>query len=272
MFTRILAVVAVMALSASAANAVCQVTHGSFADVLANGNASHNEADCASTAAVNAANGIQDAAIAAAQAAATAAQTAADEADDTADAAQATADAALPKAGGTMSGDIDMDGKNVTNAGSVTASTVTTTGAPNATAGASIAAINTNGDVAKTGATINGDGSLDMNGTIVHDVGGPVLSGDAANKGYVDAGFNQLSDRLDEAEEGIALAISMQGVQLPEGKNFALGASIGFYEGNQAASAAAALRLSPNYHLNGAVGVGFESNSIGGRVGVMGAW
>ncbi len=111
-----------------------------------------------------------------------------------------------------------------------------------------------------------------MGDNIVHDVAGPVVGTDAANKAYVDAGLNEAFKKIDDNTEGIAVAIALGGIALPQGKNFAVAANLGFYDGKEAIAAQTAIRLDQTFTLNGGVGAGFENNKVGGRVGVMAAW
>ncbi len=64
----------------------------------------------------------------------------------------------------------------------------------------------------------------------------------------------------------------MGGIAIPDGKNFALGANVGFYEDKQAFAAQAAIRITDMLTFNGGVGVGTDSNKVGGRVGFVAAW
>jgi hypothetical protein len=114
-------------------------------------------------------------------------------------------------------------------------------------------------------------------------VGTPVAATDAATKGYVDsyladqygavnAQISQAFKKIDENTEGIAVAMAMGGVALPDGKAFSLGANMGFYDGKQAVAAQAALRLDNSVALTGGIGFGLDDGKMGGRVGVMAAW
>jgi len=125
-----------------------------------------------------------------------------------------------------------------------------------------------------------------MGGNRVQNVGTPVAATDAATKGYVDAfagttseALNALSGQvnrafkeIDENTEGIAVAIAMGGLSLPDTKAFALSANMGFYDGKQAVAAQGAIRLDKTFALTGGVGIGLEGGELGGRAGIMAAW
>ena len=66
--------------------------------------------------------------------------------------------------------------------------------------------------------------------------------------------------------------LAMGGLMMPAGKDFALGANFGFYEDKQAIAAQAAIRLDDTLTLNAGIGLGLDSNTVGGRVGFVAAW
>lgn len=66
--------------------------------------------------------------------------------------------------------------------------------------------------------------------------------------------------------------MAMGGLALPQGKDFALSANLGFFDDRQAVAAQAAIRLNEILYFNGGAGVGLSDNKVGGRVGVMAAW
>lgn len=118
-----------------------------------------------------------------------------------------------------------------------------------------------------------------MGNNRVQNVATPVAATDAANKAYVDAGMAGQTDRInaafeeiDKNTEGIAAAMAMGGFALPQGKVFAIGANLGFFENKQAFAAQTAVRLNDVLTLNGGIGLGLDTNQLGGRVGVMAAW
>jgi hypothetical protein len=138
---------------------------------------------------------------------------------------------------------------SIVNSGNITTATLTTTGD------------------AKIG------GNLDMDGGRISNLADPEKLSDAATKGYVDAGLSKAFKEIDQNTQGIAIAMAMAGLSLPEGKNFALGANMGFFEDKQAIAIQAAIRISPNVTVTGGFGTGVQDmNTTGGRVGVQAAW
>ena len=124
----------------------------------------------------------------------------------------------------------------ITNTGNVKTDTLQTTG--NAGVGGNLAVTGTSAFTGAAtfngGATVNqsfkvGSGSsVSMGNNVVHDVAGPVAATDAANKAYVDQGLNAAFKRIDQNTEGIAIAMSLGGLAVPENKTFAFGANLGF--------------------------------------------
>ncbi len=206
-------------------------------------------------------------------------------------------------ASGTVQGATLTDGAGTTiSGGTVTATTVAaSTGnitALNATTG-NVTTLNSttiiNAGTTTTNALAVGGGGVavaagapvSMGGNRVQNVATPVDATDAANKAYVDAmaggnteylesAINAQSARIDKAfaeiAEGIAVAMAMGGISLPQGKNFAIGANIGFFQDKRAAAAQTLIRLSETLTFNGGIGVGLSSNQLGGRAGLMAAW
>jgi hypothetical protein len=131
------------------------------------------------------------------------------------------------------------------------------------------------GNVTTQNLTVNGTtttNGINNSGAQITNVGDPIDPLDAANKQYVDAGLNAAFKEIDETKEGIAVAIALGGIALPQGKNFAIAGNLGFYDSKEAFAAQTAIRLDQNITFNGGVGVGFEDSKVGGRVGIMAAW
>ena len=111
---------------------------------------------------------------------------------------------------------------------------------------------------------------------------------DAVNVGQVQSiasGFqsqigglqNQILDNRREARDGIALAIASGGSPgLLPGRKFAISANFGTYEGGSAFAAGmtALLADTKSYAVvaNGSVGLGLNTNTVGGRGGVSLQW
>ncbi len=130
----------------------------------------------------------------------------------------------------------------------------------------------------KGGGTMSGN--IDMGGQYrMKNLAGPVDAGDAANKGYVDSiavglksDINRAFKAIDQANGGIAMAMAMGGLTMPDSKTFAVNASMGFFEDRQAFAVQAAARIDPNWIVNGAIGFTEDGGQIGGRVGITAAW
>ena len=114
---------------------------------------------------------------------------------------------------------------------------------------------------------------VSMGNNVVHGVADPEIGSDAANKQYVDAGLSRAFRDIDRNTQGIAIAMAMGGMALPDSKNFALGANLGFFDSKQAMAIQGAMRLTPFVSVNGGIGMGLDdSSTLGGRVGVQVAW
>jgi len=74
------------------------------------------------------------------------------------------------------------------------------------------------------------------------------------------------------ANSGIATAMAMGGIAVPESKLYAVSANLGLYRGETALARGAALRITDNATLNGSLGVGVNQGDVGSRFGVMFAW
>jgi hypothetical protein len=186
---------------------------------------------------------------------------------------------------GTVEGGTLSDGAGTTITGGTVATNTVTAGTGNITTVNSTTINNTGTTTTRTlavgtgGMSVAAGAPVDMGGNRVQNVATPIVATDAANKGYVDGlnamtndRVNQAFRQIDENTEGIAVAIAMGGLTLPQGKDFALGANVGFYDDKQAAAAQAAIRLNEVVSFNAGVGVGFDNNKVGGRVGFMAAW
>src|SRR5204863_8658472 len=86
-----------------------------------------------------------------------------------------------------------------------------------------------------------------------------IASSDGATVGQV----NQVSKR---PNGGIATAMAMGGIAVPETKLYAVSANLGAYRGETALAGGVAFRLTDNATLNGSLGVGVNHGDLGGRV------
>jgi hypothetical protein len=206
------------------------------------------------------------------------------------------------KAASTFNGSVDVKGptttNGITNTGDITTDTLSVKGL------AKTNGIENTGDFSNTGnakidgnasvggnltvtgaSSLNGganianhltvapDTTVNMGNNVVHGVADPVLGSDAANKQYVDAGLSKAFKDIDRNTQGIAIAMAMGGMALPDSKNFALGANLGFFDSKQAMAIQGAMRLTPFVSVNGGIGMGLDdSSTLGGRVGVQVAW
>ncbi len=172
--------------------------------------------------------------------------------------------------------------RKITNvaAGAVTAtSTEAVNGGQLFSTNQQVAALTTtaNGALQRSGGTMTG--SIDMGGKSITNLAAPVNSGDAANKAYVDSmvvgmtsDVNNAFKAIDRANGGIAMAMAMGGLTMPDNKTIAVNASMGFFQDRQAFAVQGAARVDPNWVVNGAIGFTEDGGQIGGRVGITAAW
>jgi len=178
----------------------------------------------------------------------------------------------------TNTGDIQTDSLHATtvNATSGTFGTANATTANIGTANITTATVTTaNISTANVSNafTVSPGAAVSFGNNVLHDVGTPIVGTDAANKAYVDASVNSAFKKIDENTQGIAIAIALGGIALPQGKNFAVAANVGFYDDKEAVAAQGAVRLDSVFSLNGGIGLGVDDASkVGGRVGIMAAW
>jgi hypothetical protein len=98
----------------------------------------------------------------------------------------------------------------------------------------------------------------------------------ASDGGQIFSELNRAFRKIEENTQGVAIAIAMGGLHLPDSKQFALGASFGTFDGKSALAAQSAIRLSPNLALTSGVGFGVGesagSTKVGARVGLQASW
>jgi hypothetical protein len=164
----------------------------------------------------------------------------------------------------------------ITNTGNIQTDTLSTTGL------ATLASLNVTGASTFSGpATFNG--GADMGGNRITNVGAPIAGSDAATKSYVDAsvgavttGLNEAFKKIDENSQGIAIALAMGSIYVPDSKTFSLSAGYGTFGGANAFATQMALRMNSNTIVTGGVGVGLDHGDAptqaGGRLGFQVSW
>ena len=80
-------------------------------------------------------------------------------------------------------------------------------------------------------------------------------------------------DKLDDLEEGVAMALALPGVGfLPDDKRVAFNGSVGAFEGSWALAFAGAFKVNETLQFDGGLAVGLNEGNFGGRAGVTLAW
>ena len=91
----------------------------------------------------------------------------------------------------------------------------------------------------------------------------------------IDALFTRadlIDDRIDRANEGVAMGLAMESPMLPAGTSFALSGGVGYFADEGAGTAAFSARVGNNAAVSAGVGVGFGSGEVGARGGFQIAW
>ena len=126
---------------------------------------------------------------------------------------------------------------------------------------------------ASTGSQTGGTNivTTDANGTLGTSVSVDSL---ATSRQFNDlrSRYDRQEDRLDEAEDGIAMALSMETPVIPSGKRYAMGFGTGYYNNSTAVSASFAGRASDSVTISAGAGYGTDSGKVGARGGVTFAW
>ena len=85
-----------------------------------------------------------------------------------------------------------------------------------------------------------------------------------------------LADRnrsdIREANEGIAMAMAMDGPNIPAGARFAVSGGIGHFKSRTALAASVAAAVGEMSSVSAGIGYGFKSKEIGARAGFQFAW
>ena len=75
-----------------------------------------------------------------------------------------------------------------------------------------------------------------------------------------------------EANEGVAMALSMESPVLMPTDSFGIAGGFGYYNDRVAGSASFAARISDNAAFTGGVGIGFDEGEVGARAGFQVTW
>ncbi|NVE94451.1 YadA-like family protein [Altererythrobacter lutimaris] len=97
----------------------------------------------------------------------------------------------------------------------------------------------------------------------------------ASHTAQIDELFSETAENrsaIRRANEGVALALSMESPALPSGTSFALSGGIGYFDNAAAGSMAMTARVSDRAAISAGVGVGFDSGEVGARGGFQVAW
>jgi len=83
----------------------------------------------------------------------------------------------------------------------------------------------------------------------------------------------QLNDDVRRLDGGVAMAMALGSVYLPEHQRVALHAALGFYNGAQAIGFQGVVRLNQTFTANGGLAVDLNGrNGAGGRIGISAGW
>ncbi len=109
---------------------------------------------------------------------------------------------------------------------------------------------------------------------VTSDAGGNLATVDPNAIVTNSSAFQGLQSDVQDATEGVAMAIALggSGAILPDDKDFAASLNYGTFDGQNAMSFSGVGRLSENIFLNAGVGTGLNQGTVGGRAGVTFAW
>ena len=89
----------------------------------------------------------------------------------------------------------------------------------------------------------------------------------------INQNLDQLNRDVKRLDGGVAMAMALGGVYLPEHQRFAIHTNVGFYNGAQALAVQAVARINRTFTANGGVAYDLNGNGgVGGRVGLSAGW
>src|SRR5262245_30530964 len=117
--------------------------------------------------------------------------------------------------------------------------------------------------------------TTDVNGNLASD-GGAIFSNiNILNSqvARINQNLDQLNHDVKRLDGGVAMAMALGGVYLPEHQRFAIHTDVGFYNGAQALAVQAIARINQTFTANGGVVYDLTGNGgVGGRVGISAGW
>ena len=108
----------------------------------------------------------------------------------------------------------------------------------------------------------------DANGNLATD-GGALFN----SINNLNSQINQLNQDVKRLDGGVAMAMALGGVYLPEHQRFAVHTDLGFYNGSQAIGVQGIARINQTFTVNGGVAADLSGNGgVGGRIGFSAGW
>lgn len=86
------------------------------------------------------------------------------------------------------------------------------------------------------------------------------------------SGESALAELAKDANEGVAVSLSLPTAIVEDGDSFAAAASVGTFNGESAFGIGGAISAGDGLSFNGAMGVGLSRGTVGGRAGVNFSW
>jgi uncharacterized protein YigE (DUF2233 family) len=117
--------------------------------------------------------------------------------------------------------------------------------------------------------------TTDANGNLASDHGALFSDINILNSqiARINQNLDQLNNDVKRLDGGVAMAMALGGVYLPEHQRFAIHTNVGFFNGSQAIGVQAIGRINQTFTANG--GVAYDLNGragVGGRVGISAGW
>ena len=117
--------------------------------------------------------------------------------------------------------------------------------------------------------------TTDANGNLASDGGAIFNNINILNSqmARINQNLDQLNHDVKRLDGGVAMAMALGGVYLPERQRFAIHTNVGFYNGSQALAVQAIGRINQTFTANGGVAYDLNgSGGVGGRVGISAGW